>query len=102
MPDEKQIPEFYTDMFEVVGGPYGIVLNFKKGPPEPRMDIKETIARIRMSWEHAKAMTFIMARHIKKIEQDTDVSYPLSTKILSDMGIAKEDWDGFWKSERGL
>jgi len=101
MPDER-IPEFYSDMFEVVAGPYGIVLNFSKGPPEPRMDTKETVARIRMSWEHAKSMTFIMARHIKKIERDTGVSYPIPLKVLSDMGIGPEDWDSFWRPVGGI
>lgn len=96
---DGEIPEFYSDMFETVGGPYGIVMNFKKGPPEPRMQTGEAIVRIRMSWEHAKAMTFVMARHIKKVEQDTGVSYPLSVKVLSDMGIGIEDWNSFWKSE---
>lgn len=36
MADEKQIPEFYSDAFEIVSGPYGTVLNFEKGAPEPR------------------------------------------------------------------
>ena len=102
MPDEKEIPEFYADMFEVVGGAYGIVLNFMKSPPVPRTELKETVARIRMSWEHTKAMTFIMQRHVKKVERDAGVSYPMPTKVLSDMGIAKEDWDSFWKSETEL
>ncbi len=98
MPDDKPIPEFYSDMFEIVASPYGIVLNFSKGPPEPRMD-KEVMARVRMSWEHAKAMTFIMSRHIKQVEEGTGVSYPIPTKQLSEMGIGLEDWNVFWKSE---
>ena len=101
MPDDL-IPEYYSDMFEVVGGPYGIVLNFMKSPPVPRTEIKETVSRIRMSWEHAKAMTFIMQRHVETVERDTGVSYPMSTKVLSDMGIAREDWDDFWKPIRDI
>ena len=96
MPDEHLIPEFYSDMFEVVGGPYGIVLNFMKSPPVPRTETKETVTRIRMSWEHAKAMTFIMARQIKKVEEDQGISYPLPAKVIMDIA-AKEDWDSFWK-----
>jgi len=49
----SEVPEFYSDMFEIVGGPFGIVINFRKGPAEPRMETRETAARIRMSWEHA-------------------------------------------------
>jgi hypothetical protein len=97
MGEEKEIPEFYSDMFEIVGGPYGIVLNFRKGPPEPRMETRETVARVRMSWEHAKAMTYIMWRHIRRIEQESGVSYPIPPRVLSDMNIGREDWEGFWK-----
>lgn len=97
MPDEKEIPELYSDMFEVVSGPYGIVLNFMKSPPVPRAEIKETVARVRMSWEHAKAMTFIMQKHVKQVEREIGVSYPVPIKVLSTMGVAPEDWDAFWK-----
>lgn len=97
MPNEKEIPEFYSDAFQVRGGPYGIIINVRKGPPEPGIETTETVARIRMSWEHAKTMAFIMARHIKKTEQETGVSYPLPTRVLSDLQIGQEDWESFWK-----
>jgi len=97
MPDDKGIPEFYSDMFELVGGPYGVVFNFMKSPPVPRVETKETIARVRMSWEHAKAMTFIMQRHIRAVEQDTGVSFPIPTKVLSEMNIPGDDWEHFWR-----
>jgi len=98
MPEEKQIPEFYSDMFEIVGGAYGVVINFKKGPSEPRETTHETICRIRMSWEHVKAMTYILHRYIRGVEKDSGVSYPLPPKVISDLGIGREDWDAFWKS----
>lgn len=60
MADEK-VPEYYSDAFEVVANPYGMVLNFKAGPPEPRMTAGGPLVRVRTSWEHAKIMTFIMA-----------------------------------------
>ena len=97
MADEKA-PEFYSDAFEVVAGPFGLVLNFSKGPAEPRAQGGELVTRIRTSWEHAKLMTFIMAKHIKKVESETGVSYPLPFKVLADMQISKEDWDAFWKA----
>ena len=99
MPEEKEIPEFYSDQFMVSGGPYGIVLNFKESPPEPGPGkVPETVARVRMRYELIKTMTFVLCRHIKKIEKDTGVSYPISTKVLSDLGVGIEDWEAFWKS----
>lgn len=102
MPDDQLIPEFYSDTFEFIGSAFGTVLNFNLSPPVPRMQNAQTVARIRMSWEHIKAMTFIMARQVKKVERDTGVTYPLPNKILNDLNIAKEDWDSFWKSEKEL
>jgi len=99
MPEEKEIPEFYSDQFMISSGPYGMVINFRKGPREPGPGkVPETVAAIRMSHEYIKTMTFLLARHIKKIERDSRVSYPVPTKVLSDLSIAPEDWDGFWRA----
>lgn len=98
MPDEKQIPEFYSDGFEVISGPYGIVLKFGKAVPDVHAETpREQVANIRMSWEHAKTMAYKMVEHVKKIENQTGVSYPIPQKILNDLSIPKEDWDSFWK-----
>lgn len=94
----SQIPEYYTDTFEIVGSPYGVTLNFKQGPPEPRMESRGTIARVRMSWEHAKTMTFVLNRYIKKIEEESAISYQLPKKFLDELNISPEDWELFWKS----
>ena len=51
-----------------------------------------------MSYEHIKTLTFVMARHVKKLERENAVSYPIPAKVLSGLGIAKEDWDSFWES----
>ncbi len=102
MTNEEEVPEFYSDVFEVVGGPYGVVMNFREGPSEPRQETPQTVARIRMSWEHAKTMIYVMWRFIKKTEQDTGVSYPIPTKVLSDLKIGYEDWQDFWKSSPTL
>ncbi|MEA1958507.1 MAG: hypothetical protein U9N44_02380 [Chloroflexota bacterium] len=97
--DEKERPEIYSDQFMVSGGPYGMVLNFKKAPPEPGPGkVSETVGRVWMSYEHAKMIAFVLSRHIKKIERETGVSFPVPTKVLSEIGIGMEDWELFWKS----
>lgn len=99
MAEEKEAPEFYADNFMIAGGPYGAVINFAKSPPEPGPGkTPEAVVRIRMSYEHIKTMTFVLARHVKKLERENAVSYPISAKVLSGLGIAKEDWDSFWES----
>ena len=99
MPEEIEVPEYYSDQFMIAGGPYGAVINFAKSPPEPGPGkVPETVARVRTSYEHLKTMTFVLARHVKQIERENGVSYPIPSKVLSSLSIAKEDWDGFWKS----
>jgi hypothetical protein len=99
MPEEKETPEYYSDQFMLAGGAYGVVVSFAKSPPEPGPGkVPETVARVRMSYEHIKTLTFVLARHVKKIERENAVSYPIPQKVLSSLGIAKEDWDGFWES----
>ena len=99
MPEEKEIAEYYADQFMLAGGPYGVVISFAKSPPEPGAGkVAETVVRVRMGYEHLKTMTFVLARHVKKVEREGAVSYPVPSKILSTLGIAKEDWDGFWQS----
>ncbi len=98
MPEGKEVPEFYSDQFEIVGGPYGVTINFKKTPPEPRMGAPEVVSRTRMSWEHTKSMVYVMWRYVRKVEQESGVSYPVPMKVLSEQSIGREDWDSFWKS----
>lgn len=98
MPEDKEIPEFYSDQFMISGGPYGVVINLGKSSPEPGPGkVPETVARVRMSYEHVKTLTFVLCRHIKKIEKETGVSYPVSAKVLSDLGVGIEDWEAFWR-----
>jgi len=99
MPEEKEIPEYYSDQFMLAGGAYGVVISFAQSPPEPSPGkMPEAVARVRMSYEHIKTMTFVLARHVKKIERENAISYPVPAKVLSGLSIAKEDWDGFWES----
>jgi len=99
MAEANETPEFYSDQFMVSGGPYGLVINFKASPPEPGPGkVPDTVARVRMSYELVKTLTFVMCRHIKKVERDTGVTYPVPGKVLSDLGVGMEDWQAFWKS----
>lgn len=99
MTEEADVPEFYSDQFMVSGGPYGLAINFRMSPPEPGPGkVPETVARVRMSYELLKTLTFVLCRHVKKIERESGVSYPISAKVLSDLGIGMEDWEAFWRS----
>jgi hypothetical protein len=97
----QQVAEFYSDNVELGGGPFGVTLNFnrsKRTPSAPgRPTEYEPEVTIRMSWEHFKAMVFFGWRHVRQVERDIGVSYPIPTTLLSQWGIGLEDWEGFWK-----
>ena len=95
----EEIFEGYSDTFEVVSNPYGMVVNFNLSPPSMRVDGKE-VARIRVSWEMAKVLVYLMTRHIKKREVHTGVSYPIPVEILNNLKIAKDDWDSLWQNQK--
>lgn len=98
-----EVFEAYSDTFEAVGNPYGMVINFNLSSPHmagPYAGQPATVARIRLSWEMAKVLTFILLRYIKKAEADRGVSYPIPVEILNQLRIAKEDWDGLWASPK--
>ena len=95
----SEVPRFYSDSFEIVGNPYGVTFKFKRRPavigttPPP----PEDVAEVSMSWEHLKALTYILWRYIRALEDENGISYPISTKVLSELKIGKEDWEKFWQ-----
>ena len=57
----------------------------------------ERLGTVRMSNEHLKAMVFILRRQILQFEQSQGVQCDVPTQVLSQMQIAREDWDAFWR-----
>ena len=99
MTEDKDIPEFYSDQFMISGGPYGVAISLGRSSAEPGPGkVPETVARVRMSYEHVKTLTFLLCRHIKKVESEAGITYPVSTKVLSSLGIGLEDWEAFWRT----
>jgi len=95
----EEVFQGYSDTFEVASNPYGMVINFNLSPPSVKVE-QSVVARIRVSFEMAKVLTFMMLRNIKTRESQTGVSYPIASEILSNLKIAKEDWDALWASQK--
>lgn len=96
-----EVYEAYSDTFEAVGNPYGMLINFNLSPPGPQSQQMATmVARIRLSWEMGKVLTFILLRYIKKTEADRGVSYPIPIEMLNSLKIAPDDWDSLWASPK--
>lgn len=102
----SEVSDTYADNFEAIGNAYGILLNMGLSAPVRTTYPEQPtpVARVRISWEMAKVLTFILVRMIKKTEAETGVSYPISMEMLNNLKIPKEDWDLVWKSSdiRGI
>lgn len=96
MPESVDV---YSDQFTITVGPYGSSLSFGVSPSHPdpiSPKPMERVATIRMSVEHLKMMVMVISRHVKKMEEQFNISYPVPSQMLSQLGIAREDWDNFW------
>ena len=92
--------DIYCDSFTITVGAWGSNLTFQLREAHPEStSIKqpERLGTVRMSNEHLKAMTFILRRQVIQYEQQHGVQCDLPVQVLSQMGIAPEDWDAFWK-----
>ena len=93
--------DVYSDQFMVTTTAFGANLSFYVNTPHPEQTkpvAPERLATIRMSIEHLKVMTMIIARQVKKMESDTGVKIAMDRRVLNSLGIAPDDWEEFWKS----
>lgn len=89
----------YSDQFMVTTTTWGANLSFYLNTPHPeptKVVPPERVATIRMSNEHLKVVTIILARQIKKMEAETGIKIDVDNRVLNGSGIAREDWDRFW------
>ena len=95
--------DVYTDQFQVNIGAWGATLNFDLSsdrPPAPGSQPQaQRVATVRTSLQHLKVMTMTLKRQISQWESQQQVRIEVPTQVLSNTGIAKEDWDVFWKLE---
>lgn len=91
----------YSDQFMMTTTSWGANLSFLVNAPHPEPTkpvAAEKVATIRMSNEHLKVMAMVIVRQIKKMESDTGIKIEVDPHVLNNLGIAREDWDIFWKS----
>ena len=96
--------DIYSDAFTVTTTPWGANLSFQLHEAHPvpsRVTPAQTLGTIRMSNEHLKVMAFIIIRQVRLHEERERVQFEVSTAVLSQMGIAREDWDALWGPRGG-
>lgn len=93
--------DVYADQFQVTLGAWGGTLNFQLSshqPPAPGSQPQaERVATVRTSLPHLKVMTMMIKQQISQYERNNGVQVEVPISVLSGLGIAKEDWDSFWK-----
>ena len=92
----------YSDVFVVSVSAWGANLSFQlqQAHPNPtQVSQPAQLGTVRMSNEHLKTMAFVIMRQMMNHERDSGVRYDVPTAVLSQLGIAREDWDSFWGRE---
>ena len=95
--------DIYSDSIIISMNAWGAAVSFQLNETHPVPHSPSQPSRlgtVRMSNEHLKIMAYIMRRHIMQHESDNGVQYNIPTAVLSQLGIAPEDWDTFWPRER--
>jgi len=90
----------YADSFLVTITPFGANLSFEVREAHPSPHSPQTSARlgtVHMSVEHLKVMVMMIRNQVKAVESQSGVQFEVPTNILSQVQIAPEDWDSFWK-----
>ena len=96
MPDPFDL---YADAFTVTVTPWGANLSFqlREAHPSPTsIQQPAHLGTIRMSNEHLKTMIFVLRRQVMLHQEGNGISHEVPTQVLSQLGIAREDWDAFW------
>lgn len=92
--------DIYADAFTITVTAWGANLSFQLGDAHPSPQTirqPDRLGTVRMSIEHLKTMVFMLKRQVQLHEQNNGVTVEVPTQVLSQLGIAREDWDAFWR-----
>ena len=93
--------DVYADSFTITAAAYGAALTFSLRSAHPNQASPtppERVATIRMSLEHLKTMVYVMKRQLTQYERETGIHVGIPGQVLSQLQIAPEDWDSFWRT----
>lgn len=91
-----EVPEFYADQFLLAANVWGAILVFAKQSAEIRerqlsLSGPTQQATVRMSLEHAKAMTMLMRRILRQWEADNN-EIVIAESALNALELTQADW----------
>ena len=84
-PIEEELPDFYVNQANMAFSVYDVTFTFGTMPLPERKDTTPGV-RIRMSPQHAKVFSKMLAKNIDKYEEDIG-NIPILTKLLKELGL---------------
>ena len=84
---EEEVVDIYTNSAKLVVTQYEFFLQFGLTTPPDEED--KSLVNIRMSPQHAKVLTAILRKHLKKYEQDIG-KINILEQIVKDLDIGEE------------
>lgn len=89
----SEVPEFYSDAVEInLTMPWTVALTFAVRSTDAERK-PTSVARIRMSPEHAKVMAMLLRRQLKKYEEGSGTPINLPADVYAKLGLVSfEDW----------
>ena len=92
--------DVFCDQFQVNIGPFGTTLNFMLSSATPAapgsVNQPARLATVRMSLEHLKVMAYMLRGQIADFGKSQGVHVQVPVRVLNNLRISKEDWEGFW------
>ena len=87
IPEERELPEFYTDSVNFATNLYGFALEFgvMQGQDQP----PRSVVRIRMSPQHAKIMSLLLRKNVQEYERRIGTII-LPEGLYNDLGISDD------------
>ena len=85
-----------VDSFTFATNPYGMIIKFAQS--QENNALPRSVSTIRVSFEHAKAMVYILKRMIIAQEAQVQRQYPIAADVLVAMGTNDHDWQAFWRT----
>lgn len=87
----ESIPEYYSDVFYLRSGPWGVATTFSVASPKEDIDGHD-VCVVRLSHETAKTLSMMIRQQLKKYERDSKTSIAVPQEVLNSLGLAPEDW----------
>lgn len=88
----EQLLEYYGDVFQLTTNVWGVSLVFGLTAPKPKEGTIRDVCVVRISHETAKALSMMLRQQLKNYERDMQTSIALPSKVMTDLGLAMEDW----------